>query len=318
MLLALAALAAPAAWMPVHAQTYPAKPVRIVVPWPPGGSNEIISRIVGQRLAETLGQPFVIDLRPGAAGTLGADVVAKSPPDGYTLMVHSTTHIANAHLYRKLPYDTRRDFTGVALMAGQPGALVVHPSMPVRSPREFIALAKARPGAISYSSSGSGSAVHLSMSLLAQMTGIDVLHVPYRGGVPQVTAVVSGETQAAMVAIATGLGQIRAGRLRALGVTSAKRSSTLPDVPTLAESGAPGYEMSTWIAAFAPAGTPAAVVSRLNAEINATIARPDVNRALAGQAIEPWTGSVDEFEARLAADYDKYEKLVRMTGARVE
>jgi tripartite-type tricarboxylate transporter receptor subunit TctC len=303
---------------PLVAQTYPTKAVRIVVPWPPGGSNEIVSRVVGQRLAEVFGQPFVIDLRPGAAGTLGADLVAKSPPDGYTLMVHSTTHIANAHLYPKLPYDTRKDFAAVALMAAQPGALVVHPSLPARTTREFIALAKSRPGAVSYSSSGSGSAVHLSMSLLAQMTGIDVLHVPYRGGVPQVTAVTSGETHAAMVAIATGLGQIRAGRLRALGVTSAKRSAALPDVPTLAESGAPGYEMSTWIAAFAPAGTPRSVIVRLNAEINATLARPDVSRVLSGQAAEPWVGTLEEFEARLAADYEKYGKLIRLTGAKVD
>lgn len=301
------------------AQSYPVKPVRIVVPWPPGGSNEIISRIVGQKLTETFGQQFVIDLRPGAAGSLGADLVAKSPPDGYTLMVHSTTHIANAHMYQKLPYDTMKDFAPVALMAGQPGALVVHPSLPTRTTKEFIALAKSRPGEINYSSSGNGSAVHLSMSLLMQMTGMNVTHIPYKGGVPQVTAVVAGETHAAMVAIATALGQIQSGRIRPLGVTSARRSITLPDVPTLAESGAPGYEMSTWIAAFVPAGTPKPVIDRLHAEINRTIARPDVNQSLSRQAIEPWTAATpEEFATRVRNDYEKYAQLIKATGAKID
>ena len=299
------------------AQTYPVKPVRIVVPWPPGGSNEIISRVVGQKLTETFGQQFIIDLRPGAAGSLGADLVAKAPPDGYTLMVHSTTHIANAHMYQKLPYDTMKDFVPVALMAAQPGALVVHPSMPVKTTKEFLDLAKRRPGQINYSSSGSGSAVHLSMSLLMQMTGTNVVHIPYKGGVPQTTAVVSGETQAAMVAIATALGQIQSGRIRALGVTTPRRSIVLPDVPTLGET-VPGYEMATWIAAFAPAGTPKAIVDRLHDEINRTIARPDVNKTLAGQAIEPWTSTQEEFAARVRSDFDKYAKLIKLTGAKVD
>ncbi|MEO7726343.1 MAG: tripartite tricarboxylate transporter substrate-binding protein, partial [Burkholderiales bacterium] len=178
----------------VSAQQYPSKPVRVVIPWPPGGSNDVVGRIVLQKVAEYAGQQFIIDNRAGAAGSIGADVVAKAPPDGYTIMVHSTSHVGNAHLYKKLPYDTLRDFTGVALLAAQPGALTIHPSLPVKTVKEFIALAKARPGTINYSSSGNGSAPHLSMALFVAMTGINIVHVPYKGGAPQVTALVSGET----------------------------------------------------------------------------------------------------------------------------
>jgi len=190
----IALIAAPLIFLSaaVIAQTYPTKPVRVVIPWPPGGSNDVVGRIVMQRVAESTGQQFVVDNRAGAAGSIGADVVAKAPPDGYTIMVHSTSHVGNAHLYKKLPYDTLKDFMGVALLAAQPGALTVHPSLPVKNVREFIALAKKSPGTINYSSSGNGSAPHLSMALLVAMTGIKLVHVPYKGGAPQVTALVSG------------------------------------------------------------------------------------------------------------------------------
>ena len=304
---------------PVLAQAaYPTKPVRVVIPWPAGGSNDVVGRIVLQKVSESMGQQFVIDNRAGAAGSIGADLVAKSPGDGYTLMVHSTTHVGNASLYKKLPYDTLKDFSAVALMAAQPGALTVHPALPVKSVGEFIALAKSRPGSINYSSSGNGSAPHMSMALLVAMTGINVVHVPYKGGAPQVTALVSGETQASMATISTVLTHIHSQRLRALGVSSAKRSGVLPNVPTIAEAGVPGYEMNPWIAVFAPAGTPKDIVSRLNAEVNKALKHPDVSKSLANQALDPWIGTPEEFEARLKVDYDKYAKLVKLTGATIE
>ncbi len=300
------------------AQPYPSKPVRVVIPWPAGGSNDVVGRIVLQKVGESLGQQFVIDNRPGAAGSIGADVVAKAPPDGYTLMVHSTTHVGNATIYKKLPYDTLKDFTGVALLAAQPGVLTVHPSLPVKSVMEFIALAKSKPGQINYSSSGNGSAPHLSMALLIAMTGIKLVHIPYKGGGPQVTALVSGETQASLATISTVLTHIHAGRLRPLGVSSANRSGALPNIRTIAESGVPGYEMNPWIAVFAPAGTPKDIVIRLNAEINKALKLPDVSQNLASQALDPWSSTPEEFDARLKVDYEKYAKLIKLTGAHVD
>ena len=302
----------------VLAQPYPSKPVRVVIPWPPGGSNDVVGRIVLQKVSESLGQQFVIDNRAGAAGSIGADVVAKAPADGYTLMVHSTTHVGNATIYKKLPYDTLRDFVGVALLAAQPGALTVHPSLPAKTVREFIALAKSRPGQINYSSSGNGSAPHLSMALLVSMTGIKLVHIPYKGGGPQVTALMSGETQASLATISTVLTHINAGRLRALGVSSANRSGVLPGIPTIAESGVPGYEMNPWIAVFAPAGTPKDIINRLNTEINKALKLPDVNQSLANQAVDPWMGTPEEFDARLKLDYEKYARLINLTGAKIE
>jgi tripartite-type tricarboxylate transporter receptor subunit TctC len=300
-------------------QAYPTKVVRVVIPWPPGGSNDVVGRLVMQKLSESMGQQFVIDNRAGAAGSIGADVVAKAPPDGYTLMVHSTTHVGNAHFYgKKLPYDTLKDFTGVAMLSSQPGVLTVHPSLPVKSVKEFIALAKARPGQILYSSSGNGSAPHLQMALLISMTGIDITHVPYKGGAPQVTALVSGETQASFATISTVISHIRNGKLRPLGVGSAKRAKTLPEVPTIAEAGVPGYEMAPWIGVFAPAGTPKNIIERLNAEINRTLALPDVVQKLENQALDPAPATVEEFNARIKADYEKYGRLIKLTGAKIE
>ncbi|MGZ5119935.1 MAG: Bug family tripartite tricarboxylate transporter substrate binding protein [Burkholderiales bacterium] len=300
------------------AQTYPLKPVRVVIPWPPGGSNDVVGRIVMQKLGESMGYQFIIDNRPGAAGSIGADVVAKAPSDGYTIMIHSTTHVGNAHLYKKLPYDTLKDFTGVGLLSGQPGALTVHPSLPVKSVKEFIFLAKQTPGQILYSSSGNGSAPHLSMALFTSMTGIDLVHVPYKGGAPQVTALMAGEAQASLATISTVVNQIRGGKLKALGVSSAKPSQSLPGVPTIAQSGVPGYEMSPWIAVFAPAGTPKAIVDRLNAEINKALAQRDIQEKLVSQALDPWPTTPEEMNRQLKVDYEKYGKLIQMTGAKVE
>ncbi|HEY0336484.1 MAG TPA: tripartite tricarboxylate transporter substrate binding protein [Burkholderiales bacterium] len=300
------------------AQTYPSKSVRVVVPWPPGGSNDVVGRIVMQKLSEAMGHQFIIDNRAGAAGSIGADVVAKAPPDGYTLMVHSTTHVGNAHLYKKLPYDTLKDFAAIGLLSGQPGVLTVHPSLPARSVKEFIALAKGSPGQILYSSSGNGSAPHLSMALFTSMTGIDLVHVPYKGGAPQVTALMAGEAQASLATISTVVSQIRGNKLRPLGVSSATPSQSLPGVPTIAQAGVPGYEMSPWIAVFAPAGTPKTVIDRLNGEINKALAQRDVQEKLVSQALDPWPTTPEEMNRQLKLDYDKYRKLIQMTEAKVE
>lgn len=303
----------------VHAQNYPSKIVRVVIPWPPGGSNDVVGRVVMQKVSESLGQQFVIDNRGGASGSIGADVVAKSAPDGYTIMVHSTTHVGNAHIYgKKLTYDTVKDFTGVGMLSAQPGVLTVHPSLPVKTAREFIALAKSKPGQINYSSSGNGSAPHLQMALLISMAGINIVHVPYKGGAPQVTALLAGETQASFATVGTVITHIRNGKLRPLGLGSTKPSKALPNVPTLAESGVPGYDMSPWIGVFAPAGTPKAIIDRLNGEINKALALPDVVKTLENQALDPSPSTVDQFNATLKADYEKYGKLIRMTGAKVE
>ena len=300
-------------------QAYPVKPVRVVIPWPPGGSNDVVGRLVMQKLSEWMGQQFVIDNRAGAAGSIGSDVVAKAPPDGYTIMVHSTTHVGNAHLYgKKLTYDTLKDFTGVGLLSAQPGVLTVHPSLPAKSVKEFIAFAKTRPGQILYSSSGNGSAPHLQMALLISMAGIDITHVPYKGGVPQVTALVSGETQASFATISTVIAHIRNGKLRPLGVGSLKPSKTLPGVPTISDSGVPGYEMAPWIGVFAPAGTPKNIIDRLNAEINKALAQPDIVQKLESQALDASPATTDEFNARIRADYEKYGKLIKLIGARIE
>ena len=316
-----AALAAVLAALPgaILAQAYPAKTVRVVIPWPPSGSNDIVGRVAVQKMSEAMGQQFIVDNRAGASGVLGSELVAKAPPDGYTLMVHSVTHMGNAHLYgSKLNYDTLKDFAGVGLMSAQPGALTAHPSLPAKTTKEFIALAKSRPGQILYSSSGNGSAPHLQMALLTSMAGINLVHVPYKGGAPQVTALVAGETQASFATIGTVIHHLRAGKLKAIAVGSAKPSKQLPGVPTVSESGVPGYEMNPWIGMFAPAGTPRAIVDRLNSEMNRILASSDVVQRLEALALDPWTSTPEEFSARLKVDYEKYGKLIRLTGAKVE
>ena len=300
------------------AQNYPTKPVRVVIPWPPGGANDIAGRIVMQKVAEAMGQQFPIDNRGGAGGTIGADLVAKAAPDGYTLMAHSTTHVGNAHLYKKLPYDTLGDFAPVGLLTVQSAVLTVHPSLPVKTVRDFVALARARPGEILYSTAGNGSIPHLGMALLGAMTQTQYTHVPYKGGAQQVIALVAGESQASIATVASVVQHIRAGRLRALGLSATRRSSALPEIPTIAEAGVPGYDMSPWIAVFAPAATPRAIIDRLNTEINRALKLPDVVQNLSTQGLDPWPSSSEEFSVRLKTDFEKYERLIRMTGAKVD
>jgi tripartite-type tricarboxylate transporter receptor subunit TctC len=301
----------------VSAQAYPSKPVRVIVVFPPGGSNDVTARIVFAKMNDVAGQNFVIENRGGAAGTIGADVVAKSPNDGYTLMVQSATHIANAHLYKKLPYDTLGDFIGVTTLARQVGMLVVHPALPVKNTREFIALAKKHPGEVVYGSAGNGSYVHLTMALLASMTGTKMTHVPYKGGGPVNIAIASGEVQAVIGTIASLVPNLNAKRVRPLGVTSEKRTTQFPDVPAIAEA-VPGYEFTAWVACFAPKGTPRAVIDKLNADLGKVLADSDVAAKLSAQTLDPMHMTPQQFAQRLKSDYDKYEKVVRISGATID
>ena len=309
----LVLLASGTAW----AQQYPVKPVRVVIVFPPGGSNDVVGRIVFQKMSEQLGQQFIIDNRGGAAGVIGSEVVANSPPDGYTIMVQSATHVANPHLYKKLPFDALKDFIGITPMARQVGVIVVHPSLPVRTTKDFIALARSRPGEIAYASAGNGSFVHLTMALFASMSKLNMIHVPYKGGGPAGTALVAGETQAMLATIASVLTHIQSGRVRPIAVTSDARTTQFPKIPTIAET-VPGYEFTAWVAAFAPAGTPRPIIDRLNAELKKALADPGVAGKLSAQTLDPMHMTPEEFAKRLKSDFDKYEKVVKLSGAKVD
>jgi len=299
------------------AQTYPARTVRVIVPWPPGGANDVVARIVAQRMTEQLGQQVIVENRGGASGTIGSDLVAKGAADGYTLMVHSATHVANPHLYKKLPYDTLKDFTGVTALAVQVGMLVVHPSLPVKSVKEFVALGKAKPDQVVYGSSGSGSFVHLAMALLNSMSGTKMVHVPFKGGGPATIALASGEIQAMTATIGSLIPHIESKRVRPVGVTSAKRVSQFPNVPAISE-GIPGYEFVAWIGAFVAAGTPRPIVDRLNAEFRKALEHPDTARILGAQTLDPLPMSPEQFAKLLKVDYDKYERLIKLSGAKID
>jgi tripartite-type tricarboxylate transporter receptor subunit TctC len=309
MALALTACAAVA-----HAQNYPSKPVKVIVPWPAAGSIDSAARITSQRLSTALGGSFIVDNRAGAAGTIGADLLAKAPADGYTLMVHSATHTANATTYPKLPYRTIEDFTPIAFISAQPAVLVAHPSLPVKTVRDFIALAKSRPGQINYASSGNGSSPHLAMALFTSSANINIVHVPYRGGPPAITSLLSGETQASIATLPNALPHVNAGRVRALGVTTARRTLSAPNIPTIAESGLPGYEMNPWIALFGPAGLKRDLVDRLNGLVNKAVADPEVARTMVSQGLEPWSGTPEQLAARMRTDLDKFAKLIKSIG----
>src|SRR5688572_4181884 len=310
----LAALCIP---LQALAQAYPSKPVRVIVVFPPGGSNDVTARIVFQKMSDQIGQQFVIDNRGGAAGTIGADVVAKSPPDGYTVMVQSATHIANAHLYKSLPYDTLGDFIGITAMARQVGMLVVHPSLPVKTVKEFVALGRKHPNEVVYGSSGNGSFVHLTMALLNSMTNTKMVHVPYKGGGPVNIAIASGEVQAIIATIASVVPNLKGKRVRAIAVTSDKRTTQYPNVPAIAET-IPGYEFTAWVGAFVPKGTPKSAVDKLNAEIRKALADPGVASKLTAQTLDPMPMTPEQFASRLKSDYDKYEKVVKISGAKID
>ena len=296
------------------AQTYPSKPVHVIVVFPPGGSNDVTARIVFRKLEENLGKQFIIDNRAGASGTIGAAAVAQSAADGYTVMVQSTTHVANAYMYKgKIKYDTLGDFIGVTPLARQVGVLVVHPSMPVNSVNQLIALARKRPGEIDFGSAGLGSYVHLNVAMLMSMTKTKMNHVPYRGGGPLLNALISGEVATTINTIGSAFPHLKSGRLKPLGVTSAKRVDKFPDIPTIAES-VPGFEFTAWVGSFVPAGTPKAIVDKLNAELKKAVNDPGTAKLLANRVLDPMYMTPEEFAARLKSDYERYGKLMKVIG----
>jgi tripartite-type tricarboxylate transporter receptor subunit TctC len=310
--LLLAALA-----LPSMAQPYPSKPVRVLIVFPPGGSNDVTARIAFSKMAAITGQQFVLENRGGAAGTIGADLVAKSPPDGYTVMVQSTTHVANAHLYKKLPYDTLKDFIGVTTLARQVGVLLVHPSLPTKTGRELVALAKKRPGDLVYASSGNGSYAHMSMALFMSMAKINMVHVPYKGGGPANIALVAGETQVLLTSLGSVVNYINQGRVRALGVSSPDRSKQFPKIPAIAEF-VPGYDFVGWVGCFVPAGTPRPVVDALNAVLKKALEDPEISSKLLSQTLDPLYSTPEQFAERLQSDYRKYADVVKISGAKIE
>jgi tripartite-type tricarboxylate transporter receptor subunit TctC len=299
--------AAGAAW----SQAYPAKLVRVVVPFPPGGANDIVARIVFPKVSEQMGQSFVIENRSGAGGTIGSAVAAQGKPDGYTLLIQTVaSHVSNPHLYSKLPYDALRDFTGVTPLARVVSVLTVHPSLPARSVKEFIALAQKRPNDILHGHSGYGSFTHMNGVLFEARTGIRMTQVPFKGGGPAVIALVGWQTQAQIASIGELIAHIRSNRVRPLGVTSAERIAQLPNVPTIAET-IKGYESWTWVSVFAPAGTPSAIVERLNAEIGRALKDSDVAARLTDQTLDPAHKSPEELAQKMKADYETIGKLFR-------
>jgi tripartite-type tricarboxylate transporter receptor subunit TctC len=301
-----------------HAQDYPVRPVRVVVPFSAGGPNDIIARLVAQKLSEALGQQFVVDNRPGAGGNLGTDSVAKAPPDGYTLLSAGPGSLIMNPLLNKVPYDTARDFAPVSLMATAPNVLVVHPSVPATSVKELIDLARAQPGRLNYASAGTGSSAHFAVALFAAMARVELAHVPYRGTGPGINDLVGGQVQLAIFGIPPVLPHVKMGRLRALGVTGKRRSPELPEVPTIDEAGVPGYEMNPWYGLLAPAGTPRAIVSRLSAEVSKIVHAAEMREKLAAQGAEPAGGTPEDYAAVIQADTAMWARVIKEIGIKVE
>jgi tripartite-type tricarboxylate transporter receptor subunit TctC len=320
LLLVSLAAACMLAGAPSSAQPYPAKPIRFVVPFPPGGPLDIMGRGVAQKLQEAWGQPVVVDNRPGAGGGIGADLVAKSPGDGYTLLMGAvSTHAINPSLYAKIPYDPQKDFVPVALVAQVPNILVVNPSLPVHSVKELIDYARAKPGSLSFGSGSTGSTGHLAGELFKTEARVDMVHIPYKGGAPAMQDLLAGQTQLMFDNLANALPQVKAGKLRALAVTTLKRAPAVPDLPTVAESGLPGFDLTTWFGVFVPAGTPRATVVQLNAEIVKALASKDLADRLAAMGAAPSENNTPEsFAAFVRAEAAKYAQVVKSSGARVD
>jgi tripartite-type tricarboxylate transporter receptor subunit TctC len=300
------------------AQTYPSRPVRIVIPLSPGGTTDVPGRIIAQKLSETLGQQFFVENRAGAGGTIGSDFVAKAKPDGYTLLLTASPFVIAPHVYKKMPYDTLGDFAPVTKIASGPYVLVVHPSLGVNSVKELIALAKKEPGKIDFASSGNGGAQHLVTELFMYMAGIKLNHVPYKGSGPAQQDLMSGIIKVSFVGTPIAIPHMKSGRLKALGVSTAKRSPEMPEVPTVAEAGVPGYEARVWIGMLAPAGTPRDIVAKLNGEIGRLVRADDVKKLIAPTGMEPDPDTPAQFGAYLKDDYDKWGKVVRESGATVQ
>ena len=300
--------------LPTAAQTYPSKPIRFILPFPPGGGTDTLARIVGQKLGQDFGQTIVTDNRPGAGANIGADIAAHAPADGYTLLMGNVAHAVNVTLYRKLGYDLVKDFAPITLLASTPNILVVHPSVAAKSVQELIALAKSKPGQLNYASSGSGSSSHLAGELFKTMTGVNLVHVPYKGGGPAVTSLIAGETVVGFATAPSVLPHVKSGKLRALAVTSAKRSAAAAELPTIAESGVPGYEANTWYGVLAPRGTPAAIIARLNSEFIAIMQSSEIRERIAPLGYEPDTGTPQRFAAYIKSEIAKWGKVVKAAG----
>jgi len=305
--------------LPFAAQAdYPDKPLRLVVPFPPGGSTEPLARVLSQKLGESFGQQVIVDNRPGAGCTIGAEIVARSPADGYTLLLSSISNAISAALYPKLNFDIVRDFAPITLLATTPGVLVVHPALPVKTVKEFIALAKAKPEQLAYSSAGNGTPPHLSAELFAGMTGIKLIHVPYKGGGPSIIALLSGEAQLSIASLPSAIGHMRSGKLRALGVTTPQRTPSLPALPTIAESGVPGYAAETWLGLAVAARTPKDITARLHAATAKAMMLPEVRERLDALGYILRIGSAEEYSNFVQSEVDKWRKVVKTANVHVD
>jgi tripartite-type tricarboxylate transporter receptor subunit TctC len=297
--------------MAQDAKDYPAKPIRIIVPYPPGGGTDVVARIISDPLAAALGQPIIIDNRGGAAGNLGTDIAAKSAPDGYTILLTLSSHTINPKLYDKLPFDVERDFAPISLVALSPQILVAHPSVPANNIRELIALAKAQPGKLNFASVGTGSPGHIAGELFKLKTGVDIVHIPYKGGGPAVTDTLGGQVQLLFVTLPAAMQHVKAGRLKALAVTSDKRSLAAPDIPTIAESGVPDCVVNSWYGALAPAKTPPAIVAKLQAAFAKALSMPEVKDKLFAQGAEGAPSTSADFERRIHDELRQWEYVIR-------
>jgi tripartite-type tricarboxylate transporter receptor subunit TctC len=300
------------------AQPYPAKPIRMVVPFPAGGGIDTVARIISPKLSDQLGQSVVVDNRSGASGTIGTEAVAKAAPDGYTLLATFASHSQNASLYSRLGYDTVRDFAPITLIATVPNILVVNPSLPVKTVRELIALAKRHPGEILYASIGNGTPSHLSAELFNSMAGVRMTHVAYKGAAPSMIALISGETQLTFTTVLVALPHVKSGRLRALAVASLKRSAVMPEVPTIDESGVRGYESNAWYGLLAPAKTPPAIIDQLHRETVKTLQLPDIRESFRTQGAEPVANTPDQFGAIIKDEIEKWRKVVQAIGVKAD
>lgn len=303
---------------PVDVRNYPDRPVRVIVPWPPGGGTDIFARAISEKLQQSLGQPFPVENRPGVAGNLGAAMVARSAPDGYTITIATITLATSPALYKSLDYNAIKDFAGITLIAGVPHMLVVNPALPVKNVKELIALAKQKPGKLTYASAGVGSPFQMAAELFKQSAGVDILHIPYKGGGPAVADVIGDHVDMTFANLLAVLPQARSGLVRALAVTSAKRSSAAPDIPTIAESGLPGYEFTSWFGALAPAGTPPGIVKKLNVAIVNALRSPEVSTQLSEQGADIIAGSPEEFDSFLRRETTKWQKVIKAAGIKPE
>jgi tripartite-type tricarboxylate transporter receptor subunit TctC len=303
---------------PILAQSFPAKPVRVVVPYPPGGPTDIVARVLFQQVAEATGQQFLIDNRAGAGGNIGAELVAKSPPDGYTVLIGTTAHAINMSLFKNLNYDIQKDLMPVSLLTQGPLVLVAHPQFPASSVKEVIELAKTKPGGLNFASSGNGQSTHLSAELFNTMAGIKMAHVPYKGSAPALTDVMSGQVDVMFDTTLSAMPFVKAGKLKALGLTSAVRSPAAPDVPTIAESGLPGYEVFAWNGVLVPAGTPKAIIQQLNEHIRKAMLLPQVKDKFSAQGFAASWNSPESFGVFLKTEVDKWGRTVKASGATLD